>query len=258
MLNKNIFYIFIAIVVITGFLLFSNLEILNSNRDGIQNILEDSKINLEKQLEIKGVIYANGNTYYIKDDEGYKLEIRECSKNRDLTLNEKQTIKGYIFTIENPTTPIFYCGVYNDTEYFQRLESLENRLKQIEIEKQLVETQNKALEEQKIAEQEAAIEKIKEDAIISSEIKEIEDKYKGNLASIPSGTQKNVIETYTWLPPFSRFAKSMEGWTLGGCTGCSAAIYEEVVENKYKVTLIIQYSDDGRTYRGNRLNISVI
>jgi hypothetical protein len=252
--NKNTLYIIgVFIIVLIVLFLFSDFGRFNlSQKNNIQDILDNPSINLNKQLEITGLIYSVGNTFYIKDNEGYKLEIRECSKNRDLTLNEKQTIKGYIFTIESPTTPIFYCGVYNDTEYFQRINSIESRLKQAEENKQLADAQ-------KEAEEKATITKAQADAQIEQERQNIEEDYKFKLASIPSGADKSLIDSYDWLPPLSNCEwATMKGWTLGGCTGCSACIYEKVVDNQYKVSVVIQYAENRNTYRGNTLSVSTI
>lgn len=263
--KKNILLVGILLVAVILFILAYGKDVstdikMKSILSGvsIQNILENPSGNLERSLKITGELYQSGNALYIRDSEGYRIEVRECSKNRDLMLNEKITIKGYIFNIENPTIPVFYCGVFNDTDYYEIKNSLYEKLSREEQEKILA-------EEAKRQEAEREIEERRQEQIVAQQKledenrrQEIENDYKIKLSTIPSGSKRAQINAYDWLPALSECPSDMRGWTLGGCTGCEACIYEEVLESKYKVYLVIQYSYDGNTYRGNTISVSII
>lgn len=258
-------WVIIGLILIVLFFLAYGTDLINNTKTSgilssvsIQKILENPREYNNQSLELTGYVYKQGGLVFIRDNEGYKLEIKECSNNRDLTLDEKITIKGYIFDIENPVYPVFYCGVFDNSEYWQRYYSIQEKLRQQEEQKKLIKI--RAEEERKIQEELQRQSQIIAQQKLSDENRRqgIENDYKIKLAAIPSGAEKSQIDIYDWLPPLSECLSDMRGWTLGGCTGCRACIYEEILENKYKVNLIVQYRENGKTYRGYILDVSSI
>ena len=179
---------------------------------------------MNKQLEINAIVYQHDNKYYAKDDEGYKIELVDCTKNRDLALNEKQLLKGFIFSDK---TPLFFCGIYRADEYESRL----NLAKAAEEEQTKLE--EKRLQDEAEA-QRAATEQQQKIVEIERRRQEIYSDYNLKLVQLYKPMSKEEVENILQLTQTNCEHKPLDGKDL-----CE---YQNIVEDRYKVRIVLIYS----------------
>lgn len=225
-LKKHTFAILVGVVIIAVFILAYGKDIFSSlgnislmgSSNTIQNILETPQNYLNKQLEVGGEVYSSDGNYYVRNPQGYKLELQDCTTNRDLVMGEKTTFRGYILDKDDP---VFFCGIYNSTAYYQKIADIQaqKRLQEIQTQQQIKQRQEQIATENRR--------------------KEIESDFKLRLAKINKGMSQGEVENILGL----NAANCQYKYTVPDAENeCS---YSSVVENKYRVSFMIYYIDNG-------------
>lgn len=192
----------------------------------IKEIVEYPESHLSQQLKLNAFVYQiNATTYKARDDNGYEMELSECTKNRHLNVGQKQVLDGFILTTANP---VFVCGVYRAEDYQTRLDKFK---KEEELAAQaLVLTEKQRTEDELRLAQEQA----KKDQI-ELHRQELEHEYNLKLAKLTTGMNRDDVEQILGLT-----AVKCEYKSFGGADQCD---YQTVINNTYAFSVIVVYKN---------------